>query len=111
METRSAAPNDTHRLLTGAIFEHFVTADAGDRWDRYHLDAAWQWRLFAAHHVGQGALLDGEYSTPSRGRCASERLQLCFIPPSRLTVMQVNQARRSTADNDEKIVVVCLTDF
>lgn len=45
------------------------------------------------------------------GRCATEPLQLCLNPPSRLTIMQVNQARRSTTDNDEEIVVICLADF
>lgn len=62
---RSAVPNDTLTPLTGAIFEHTVTAGVGYRWDRYHADLAWQWRLPAAQHIGQSALLDGEYSGTS----------------------------------------------
>ncbi|HEX3816668.1 MAG TPA: hypothetical protein VHW03_00080 [Chthoniobacterales bacterium] len=62
---KSAVPNDTLTPLTGAIFEHTVTAGVGYRWDRYHADFAWQWRLPAAEHVGQSALLAGEYSGTS----------------------------------------------
>ena len=59
---RSPVPNDTLTPLTGAIFEHTVSAGVGYRWGRYHADFDWQWQLPATQHVGESLLLDGEYS-------------------------------------------------
>ncbi len=62
---RSPVPDETLTPLTGAIFEHSVSTGLGYRWDRYHVDFAWEWRLPRTQRVGQSGLLDGEYSQTS----------------------------------------------
>lgn len=62
---RSPVPNETLTPLTGAIFEHTVSAGMGYRWGRYRADLAWQWDLPAVQRVERSILLDGEYSHTS----------------------------------------------
>lgn len=62
---RSAVPDDTLTPLTAAIFEHTLTAGAGYKTGRYHLDLAWQWNLPVVQHVGVSGLRSGEYSQTS----------------------------------------------
>lgn len=62
---RSAVPNETLTPLTGAIFEHTVSAGIGYQWSRYHVDFGWQWQLPAVQRVGTSLLLDGEASHSS----------------------------------------------
>lgn len=62
---RSAVPATTMTPLNGAIFEHKVSAGAGYRTGRYHIDLAWQWALPVTQHVDRSQLLDGEYSQTS----------------------------------------------
>lgn len=62
---RSPVPNEILTPLTGAIFEHAVSAGLGYRWNRFRADLAYQWRLPATQRVGESLLLDGEYSQTS----------------------------------------------
>ncbi len=62
---RSAVPSETLTPLTASIFEHKVSLGAGYRTGRYHTDLAWLWALPVTQHVGQSALLAGEYSNTS----------------------------------------------
>ncbi len=62
---RSAVPAQTMTPLTASIFDHKVSAGVGYKRGRYHADLVWQWSLPAKQHVGQNALLDGEYSNSS----------------------------------------------
>ncbi len=62
---RSAVPNETLTPLTGAIFEHTVSAGVGYQWGRYHADLGWQWQLPAVQRVGTSLLLTGEASQSS----------------------------------------------
>ncbi|MEP6974332.1 MAG: hypothetical protein ABI787_10445, partial [Spartobacteria bacterium] len=62
---RSPVPNETLTPLTGAIFEHSVSAGLGYRWGRFRTDFAWQWRLPVTQRVGRSALLAGVFSQTS----------------------------------------------
>ncbi len=58
-------PSDTLTPLTAAIAEHTVGAGIGFKSGAFSLDAAWEWALPVTEHVGNSALLDGEYSHSS----------------------------------------------
>lgn len=62
---RSAVPSETLTPLSAAIFEHKISLGAGYHSGRYHTDFAWVWALPTTQHIGQSALLDGEYSNTS----------------------------------------------
>ncbi|MEP6671230.1 MAG: outer membrane protein transport protein [Chthoniobacter sp.] len=59
---RSPVPSETLTPLTAAIDEHVFTAGLGYQQGRYHCDLAYQYHIPAHQHVGQSALLSGEYS-------------------------------------------------
>ncbi len=62
---RSAVPSTNLTPLNGAIFEHKISAGAGYRTGRYHIDLAWQWALPVTQRIDRSQLLDGEYSQTS----------------------------------------------
>ncbi|MDQ2659280.1 MAG: outer membrane protein transport protein [Verrucomicrobiota bacterium] len=62
---RSVVPSSTLSPLNAAIFEHKLSLGAGYQNGRYHTDLAWLWALPVTEHIGQSALLDGEYSNSS----------------------------------------------
>ncbi len=55
-------PDGTLTPLTAAITEHLLTLGAGYRTGRWHLDAAYQWKIPATARVGRSDLAAGEYS-------------------------------------------------
>jgi long-chain fatty acid transport protein len=62
---QSPVPNSTLTPMTAAIPENTITAGVGYHWKRYKLEVAYQYNLPATQHVGQSALLSGEYSNSS----------------------------------------------
>lgn len=62
---KSPVPDGTLNPLNAAILEHTVGAGAGYRWERYYLDATWQWQLPARQRVDTSDLASGEYSHSS----------------------------------------------
>jgi len=59
---RSPVPDSTLTPLTAAIDEHVFTTGLGYQQGRFHCDLAYQYHIPASQHVGQSALLSGEYS-------------------------------------------------
>jgi long-chain fatty acid transport protein len=59
---RSPVPDGTLTPLTAVIPEHTLSLGAGYSRGRFRLDLAYQWSLPATRHVGERALLSGEYS-------------------------------------------------
>jgi long-chain fatty acid transport protein len=62
---RSPVPDSTLTPLTAAIPENSLTFGAGYKWRWLEIDLAYEWDLPASQHVGNSALLDGEYSNSS----------------------------------------------
>ncbi len=60
--SKSPVPDDTLTPLTAAIPENTLTAGAGYRWRWLEVDLAYEWDIPITRHVGNSALLDGEYS-------------------------------------------------
>jgi long-chain fatty acid transport protein len=58
----SPVPDSTLTPLNAAIFQHTFTCGVGYHWDRYRIDAAYQYYLPASQSVGQSGLQSGEYS-------------------------------------------------
>jgi long-chain fatty acid transport protein len=60
--SKSPVPDATLTPLTAALPEHTLSAGAGYRWRWLEIDLGYEWDLPASGHVGNSALLDGEYS-------------------------------------------------
>ncbi len=58
-------PSSTLTPLTGAIFEHLVSAGAGYRRGAWSADLSWQWHLPASQEMTGSALVADEYDNAS----------------------------------------------
>ena len=68
----SPVPDSTLTPLTAAIFQHTFTCGVGYHWDRYRIDAAYQYYLPASQSIGQSGLQSGEYSNSTTTVSAHE---------------------------------------
>jgi long-chain fatty acid transport protein len=68
----SPVPDSTLTPLNAAIFQHTFTCGVGYHWDRYRIDAAYQYYLPASQSVGQSGLQSGEYSNSTTTVSAHE---------------------------------------
>ncbi len=68
----SPVPDSTLTPLTAAIFQNTVTCGVGYHWDRYRVEAAYQYYLPSTQSVSQSDLRAGEYSSSTTTVSAHE---------------------------------------
>jgi long-chain fatty acid transport protein len=61
----SPVPSATLTPLTAAIMQQTITTGIGYHWDRYSIDAAYQYYFPTTQNIGTSGLLSGEYSNSS----------------------------------------------